>query len=146
MTDSNRKKRVLFLCTANSCRSQMAQGYLEAMGQGDYEVFSAGLEPRSIHPLAVEVMKEDGIDISENESTDLKEYLGRTRIDTVITVCSNADARCPTVWPGLSERMHWGFEDPVVFEGTNEEKLAKFREVRNRIKARITDWVSLKNS
>ena len=142
MVDANEKKVVLFLCTGNSCRSQMAEAYLSLIGRNKYKVLSAGLEPKGVHPIAVKVMKEDGLDISNNESTDLKEYLGHTHIDTVITVCSNADQRCPHVWPGLSERLHWPFEDPAAFEGSEEETLEKFREIRDQIRGQISEWIS----
>ena len=135
------KQRVLFLCTGNSARSQMAEAFLRKYGDRQFEVHSAGLEPKEVNPLTVRVMKEAGIDISAQTSKGIETYLGKTLFQTLITVCDDADKNCPTVWPGVNTRLHWSFEDPARFEGSEEEKLAKFREVRDRIENRIKEWV-----
>jgi len=127
------KVKVLFLCTGNSCRSQMAEGILRASAGDSLDVQSAGSKPAGyVHPLAIQVMKEIGIDISDHRSKHLDEFL-QQKIETVITVCGNADQACP-MFPGQVNRHHWGFEDPAKAEGTDEEKLAVFRRVRDEIK------------
>ena len=123
---------VLILCTGNSCRSQMAEGFLRAAAGDILDVHSAGSKPAGyIHPLAVQVMKEAGIDLSGNRSKSLDEFLDKT-VATVITVCGNADSACPT-FPGQHNRYHWGFDDPAHATGTEEEILAAFRRVRDQI-------------
>jgi arsenate reductase len=136
------KQRVLFLCTGNSARSQMAEAFLRKYGGDRFEPHSGGLEPKGVNPLTIQVMKEAGIDISNQTSKGLETYLGRTHFQYLVTVCADADKNCPTVWPGVNTRMHWSFEDPARFEGTREEKLAKFREVRDLIEQRIREWVA----
>lgn len=133
--------RVLFLCTGNSARSQMAEGLLHALGGADFEVYSAGTEPHGLNPLAVEAMRESGIDISRHESKSLDRFLGRS-FDYVITVCDRARDRCPT-FPGDNERIHWGFDDPAAATGTREQQLAQFRRVRNEISERLRLWVAV---
>jgi arsenate reductase len=127
------KPTVLILCTGNSCRSHLAEGFLRA-GAGDIlNVVSAGSNPAGyVHPLAVQVMGEAGIDISEHHSKHLTEFLSQP-VETVITVCGNADQACPT-FPGQVNRYHWGFDDPAHAIGTDEEKLAVFRRVRDQIR------------
>ena len=136
------RQRVLFLCTGNSARSQIAEAFLRRYGNGQFEVHSAGLEPKGVNPLTIKVMNEAGIDISGHTSKGIETYLGKTLFRTLITVCDDADKNCPTVWPGVNTRLHWSFEDPARFEGTEEEKLAKFREVRDQIEPRIKEWVA----
>jgi len=127
------KPSVLILCTGNSCRSHMAEGVLRAAAGDLLNVQSAGSKPAGhVHPLAVQVMREIGIDISSHRSKHLDEFL-RQPIETVITVCGNADQVCPT-FPGQVNRHHWGFDDPAKAEGTEAEKLAVFRRVRDEIK------------
>lgn len=133
--------RVLFLCTGNSARSQMAEAFLRKYGGEQFEAFSAGLEPRPIHPLTVQVMQESGIDISRQHSKGVEIYLGKTLFHYLITVCDKAEQNCPTNWPGVNQRLHWSFEDPAVFEGSEEEKLEKFRAIRDQIERRIKEWV-----
>ena len=137
--------RILVLCTGNSCRSQMAEGFfrrrLEEAGFREATVRSAGLEPHGLNPRAVIVMKEAGIDISGQRSTSLEEYLS-DEFDFVITVCDNAAEHCP-VFPGKGERLHWPFEDPAGATGSESEILDKFREVRDLIDARIKNWVAV---
>lgn len=135
------KQKVLFLCTGNSARSQMAEAFVRKYAGDIFEVHSAGLEPKGVNPLTVKVMQEAGIDISGQTSKGVDTYLGKTLFQYLITVCDDADKNCPTVWPGVSTRMHWSFEDPARFEGTEEQKLAKFRDVRDRMEKRIKEWV-----
>jgi len=136
------KKRVLFLCSGNSARSQMAEAFLHKYGGDHFEPHSAGLEPKGLNPLTVKVMNEVGIDVSGQTSKGVDTYLGKTLFQYLITVCDDADKNCPTVWPGGSIRMHWSFQDPAALEGTEEEKLAKFREVRDLIEKKIKDWLA----
>lgn len=136
------KQRVLFLCTGNSARSQMAEAFLRKYGGERFEPHSAGLEPKGLNPLTVKVMSEVGIDVSGQTSKGVDTYLGKTLFQYLITVCDDADKNCPTVWPGVSNRMHWSFQDPAAVEGTEQEKLAKFREVRDLIEKRIKQWVA----
>ncbi|MCR4432690.1 MAG: arsenate reductase ArsC [Caldiserica bacterium] len=125
------KARVLFICTHNSARSQMAEGYLKKRYGEYFEAYSAGTEPTSVHPLAVRVMREMGIDISEHRSKSVREFLNH-HFDLVITVCDSAREACP-FFPGAKKYIHAGFPDPAIIEGTEEEKLAAFREVRDQI-------------
>lgn len=134
--------KVLFLCTGNSCRSQMAEAFLRVYGGDQFEAFSAGLQPTEINPFTYKVMAEVGVDLAGQRSKSVDEYLGKELFQYLITVCDDADKNCPTVWPGVSTRMHWSFEDPAKFEGSEEEKLVKFREVRDQIQARIREWLA----
>jgi arsenate reductase len=127
------KPTVLVLCTGNSCRSHLAEGILRAAAGGELDVQSAGSKPAGyVHPLAIQVMKEIGIDISAHRSKHMDEFLKRP-VETVITVCGNADQACP-MFPGQVNRHHWGFDDPAHATGTEEEKLAVFRRVRDEIR------------
>jgi len=124
---------VLILCTGNSCRSHMAQGVLQSIVGDKLRVFSAGTEPAGyVHPLAIKVMQEIGIDISDHKSRHVDEYKGET-IHAVMTVCGDAHENCP-VFPGDVKRFHWGFRDPAKAVGTDEDILAEFRKVRDQIK------------
>ena len=135
------KTRVLFLCTGNSARSQMAEALLRQHAGDRFEVHSAGLEPKGINPYTVRVMDEIGVDLSGHRSKDVMEYLGRVHFGYVITVCDNAEKNCP-IFPGVSVRLHWPFEDPAHFEGSDEQTAAKFREVRDQIDVRIRAWLA----
>ena len=127
------KPTVLILCTGNSCRSHLAEGILRAAAGDTLNVQSAGSNPAGyVHPLAVQVMKEIGIDISAHHSKHMNEFL-KQPVETVITVCGNADQACP-MFPGQLNRHHWGFDDPAHAIGTDEEKLKVFRRVRDQIK------------
>lgn len=136
------KQRVLFLCTGNSARSQMAEAFVRKYGGDRFEPHSAGLEPKGVNPLTIKVMEEVGVDISGQVSKGIETYLGKSHFKYLVTVCDDADKNCPTVWPGVNTRMHWSFEDPARLEGTEEEKLAKFREVRDLIERSIKQWVA----
>lgn len=134
--------KVLFLCTGNSCRSQMAEAFLRLYGSDQFEAFSAGLQPTEINPFTYKVMAELGLDLAGQRSKGVDEFLGKELFQYLITVCDDADKNCPTVWPGVSQRLHWSFEDPAKFEGSEEERLAKFRAVRDQIQRRVQEWVA----
>jgi arsenate reductase len=133
--ESGDRARVLFLCTHNSARSQMAEGLLRHVAGDRFEAMSAGTEATSVRPLAIRAMEEVGIDISGQESKTLDRYL-REPFDYVITVCDDANEACP-FFPGAQIRLHWSFEDPSKAKGSEEERLAVFRSVRDRIKDRV---------
>jgi arsenate reductase len=134
------KKLVYFLCTGNSCRSQIADGFLKSLGGGQYEVKSAGLQAHGLNPRAVQIMEESGIDISGHTSDVIDpEILNRS--DYVITLCGHADEHCPVVSNPKVVKWHWGFDDPAKATGTEEEIIAQFRTVRDAIKLRIEQFV-----
>ena len=133
--------KVLFLCTGNSARSQMAEAFLRKFSEGQFEAFSAGLEPKGINPLTFRVMEEIGFDLSRQWSKGIDEYLGKEHFQYLVTLCDDAEENCPRVWPGVNQRLHWSFEDPSAFKGSEEEKLAKFRQVREQIQEKITSWL-----
>lgn len=137
------KPRVLFICTHNSARSQMAEAYLRKVGGDHFEAHSAGLEPTEVHPMTLQVMKEAGFDLPADghRAKSLEEYWKKVHVGYLITVCANAEAKCP-IFPGVGYREYWGLEDPSAFEGPDEEKLAKFREVRDEIVARVRAFVA----
>lgn len=130
---SDKKPTVLILCTGNSCRSHIAEGFLRHFAGDILNAQSAGSKPAGyVHPLAIKVMHEEGIDISQHRSKHLNEFLGGG-VETVITVCGNADQACP-IFPGQVNRHHWPFEDPAHAQGSEEEKLKVFRQVRDEMK------------
>lgn len=135
------KPAVLILCTGNSCRSHLAEGLLRSMAGDLFEVHSAGSKPAGfVHPLAIRVMQEIGIDISGHRSKSMNEFL-HTPVETVITVCGVADQACP-IFPGQVNRHHWPFDDPAHAAGTEEEQLAVFRRVRNEIRRTLDAYVA----
>ena len=134
------KIKALFLCTGNSARSQMAEAYLRKYAGDKFEVYSAGLEPKGINPYTKKVMEEASIDISDQSSKSIRDFIGKLHFGYLITVCSEAEKQCP-IFPGVSFRLAWPFEDPAAFEGTDEEKLEKFREVRDQIDKKIRSWL-----
>jgi arsenate reductase len=142
MSDTVGKPKVLFLCTGNSARSIMAEALLRHHAGDVYEVYSAGLAPKGINPYTVRVLSEKNIDMTGQYSKDVMEYLGRLSVAYLITVCAHAEANCPTVFLGMNERMHWYFEDPAAVQGSDEEKLTKFREVRDQIDQKIQEWLA----
>lgn len=135
------KVAVLFLCTGNSARSQMAEAFLRHHAGDRFEAYSAGLEPKGIHPYTVRAMGEIGIDLSGQRSKDVIEYMGKMHFGYLITVCARAEASCPKTFPGVGQREHWGLEDPAAFEGSEEATMAKFRQIRDQIDRRIQDWL-----
>ncbi|PQO33797.1 arsenate reductase ArsC [Blastopirellula marina] len=135
-------KRVLILCTGNSCRSQMAEALWAKLGQGEWEAHSAGSKPSGyVHPLAIAAMQELGIDISAYQSKSAQEFQQQP-FDLVVTVCDNAKETCP-VYPGAKETLHWPFEDPADATGTDDEKLPTFRRIRDEIRAKIADYLGI---
>lgn len=136
--------KILVLCTGNSCRSQMAEGYLSYFLKHKYPdtniwVYSAGIETHGLNPRAVGAMKEDNIDISGNSSDHLEKYKDH-HFDYIITVCDNAAEKCP-VFPEKTIRLHWPFDDPAKAQGTEEQKMFEFRRVRDEIKTKVKYWV-----
>lgn len=134
------KQKVLFLCTGNSARSQMAEGYLRQLAGDRFEVFSAGTHPVGLNPKAVAAMKEIGIDISKHQSKSVDEFVGQS-FDYVITVCDSAKESCP-IFPGATERLHYSFQDPAAANGTAEEQLALFERVRDEIGQKLREFLS----
>ena len=133
------KQRVLFLCTHNSARSQMAEGFLRSLAADRFEVASAGTQATRVHPLAVRAMADVGIDLGEHTSK-LVDELTEQPWDYVITVCDAANEACP-VFPAKCSRLHWSFEDPSQATGSDEQRLTVFRRVRDQIERRIRDWI-----
>ena len=133
-------KKVLFLSSANSARSQMAEAFLRALAEDAFESYSAGSVPRDVHPMAIAAMAERGIDISDQAPKGLQEYMGSARFDYLITVCDRDERECP-MFPGKGTREYWPVEDPERAEGSDEERLAKFQETRDEIEARVRRWL-----
>ncbi|MBT2560812.1 arsenate reductase ArsC [Pedobacter sp. ISL-68] len=133
-------KKILVLCTGNSCRSQLAEGYLRYFAANKAEIYSAGIETHGVNPKAIQVMAEDHIDISAHTSNHVDEY-AKIVFDAVITVCDNANEACP-FFPGKVDRFHQNFPDPAKATGTPEEVMAEFRKVRDQIKAYSADFVN----
>jgi arsenate reductase len=139
--DTTTKPTVLILCTGNSCRSHLAEGILRAVAGDILDVQSAGSKPAGyVHPLAIAALKEIDIDISAHRSKSMTEFMDK-KVETVITVCGNADAACP-IFPGQVNRHHWPFEDPAHATGTDEEKVAVFRRVRDEIRRTFTAYAA----
>lgn len=136
------KPIVLFVCTQNSARSQMAEGWLRHLAGERFDVLSAGVEPGTLNPLAVKAMAEAGVDISGHRAKGLREFLGRTLVAYLIVVCDRAAETCPTVWPGMWERQVWPFADPAAATGDEAQKLAAFRAVRDEIREKIERWLA----
>ena len=136
------KKGILFVCTRNSCRSQMAEGFAKKMLPKNMVIFSAGLEPKGVHPMAIKVMQEIGVDISHQKSKNISE-IPIDKIDLVITLCGDAAERCP-IFPGKVERIHWEIEDPAKDQGSDKEIIIVFRKVRDNIKSYIMSYLLVK--
>lgn len=136
------KQKVLFVCIHNSARSQMAEAFLNKLGADRFTAESAGLEPGTLNPVVVDAMKEAGIDISRNQTKSVFDFYKQGKLyDYVVTVCDESQSeRCP-IFPGGAQKLHWGFTDPSSFQGPQEGKLAKTREVRDQIEAKIKDWL-----
>jgi arsenate reductase len=133
------KKKILFLCTGNACRSQMAEGWLKHLGGDRFEVFSAGIVAHGKNPRAIKAMKDAGVDISNQASEQLDPNILNT-LDLLVTVCGNADESCPTV-PANCEKQHWPFEDPAKALGSEDEITAEFHRVRDQIRSRIETFL-----
>lgn len=137
-----RKQKVLFLCTQNSARSQMAEGFLRHLAGDRFAVFSAGTMPSDeVHPCAVEVMEEAGVDISDQYPKALSTYLGKEFFNYLIIVCARAEKDCPKTFPGVATRLAWIFDDPRGENVPEEETLDRFREIRNEVELKIKDWL-----
>lgn len=139
-----KRERVLFLCMANSCRSQMAEAFLKKYCNEKYEVYSCGVDIKPLDPFAIKVMKEINIDISSQRSKDVTKFLGRMHFDHIIVVCDKAFESCPRIWPGGGERLYWPFSDPATYSGSENERIEKYREVRDQIRQKIIDWLEPK--
>lgn len=133
------KKKILVLCTGNSCRSQIADGYLRHFAKDRAEIYSAGVETHGVNPRAIATMREDGIVISNHTSNNLEEYIA-IDFDFIITVCDHANERCP-VFPGKAKKFHHNFRDPAKATGTEEEIMEQFRQVRQQIKDYCREFV-----
>jgi arsenate reductase len=119
----------------------MAEAFLRNYGGERFEAYSAGLKPKAIHPYTEQVMEEIGIPLAGQHSKSFQEYMGKVHFAYLITVCAEAEKNCPTTFPGMGQRLHWFFEDPAAFNGSDDEKIRKFREVRDKIGERIRDWL-----
>jgi arsenate reductase (thioredoxin) len=135
-------KNVLFLCTGNSARSQMGEAFLRKYAADKFYVYSAGLEPKGINPLTIKVMDEAGIDIRQQSSDGVKDYMGKIAFRYVIVVCAEADENCPAALWHRGEKLFWPFDDPAKAVGDEEEQIAVFRRVRDQIEARVKAWVT----
>ena len=135
------KINVLFLCTGNSCRSVMGETLLRHLAGNRFEAYSAGTNPKGINPIAEQVLHEIGVDTTGVRSKHVSECLSQLPFQYVIIVCHDADSTCPRVLPGTAERLFWPFEDPPAFPGTDEERLRKFRDVRDQIRAKLEQWI-----
>lgn len=136
------KPRVLFLCTGNSARSQMAEAFLRAYAGDHFEIYSAGLEPKGyILPDVLTVMKERGLDMAGQSSKSVREYLGKTVFAHTITVCGDAEENCPAIFLNMGKHEHWPFDDPDKFRGSDSEKLEITRQVRDQIARRVLQWL-----
>jgi arsenate reductase len=120
----------------------MAEAFLRKYGDHRFEAYSAGLEPKNINPYTVRVMEEVGLSLDGQYAKSLAKYMGQLHFGYMITVCADAEEKCPSVFPGMGQRLHWGFEDPAAFDGSEEETLSKFREIRDQIDDRIKKWVA----
>lgn len=136
------KPVVLFVCTGNSARSQMAEGLLRHHAGNLFDARSAGTEPKGVNPLAIEAMQEIGVNISQHQSKNVSEVLGGDSIRYAIFVCATADDRCPSLGPFSGKRLYWPFEDPAAATGTHAERLQAFRTVRDQINHRIIEWLA----
>lgn len=135
------KPVVLFLCTGNTARSQMAEAFLKRYAGDRFEVYSAGYEPKEINPYTFKVMAEAGFDLGGQYAKGVRDFLGKMNSRFLIIVCSKAEETCPKVFPGVVARLVWPFEDPAAVSGTEAEKLSKFREIRDQINDRIKIWL-----
>ena len=138
----SKKKNIIFICTGNACRSQIAHGLLQNLANDRFDVYSAGSHPSRVHPMSIKVMEEIGVDISHHTSDHMDDYLNK-QIDIVITVCDDANKLCP-VFPGNVQRLHWSIEDPFKGWEYNEYQMESFRVTREEIKARISGFLQSK--
>lgn len=134
------KKNVVVLCTGNSCRSQMTEAFINKYANGRYKAYSAGIDPQPINPYTIKVLEEVGFDWSSHKSKHIRDLMKKINIDILITVCSSAKESCPTIL-GVQEELHWPFEDPAAFEGSEEETLDFFRKIRDQIEEKVKSWL-----
>tara|TARA_Y100000817_G_C16545744_1_gene406540 strand:- start:121 stop:546 length:426 start_codon:yes stop_codon:yes gene_type:complete len=134
-----KKEKIIFICTGNACRSQIAEGILRSMAGDKFDVFSAGSHPTKVHPMSIKVMKEIGIDITSHTSDPISNFL-KENIDIVVTVCNNADKACP-VFPGKVERIHWRIKDPFKGWGSDRDDLVNFTRTRDDLNERIKNFL-----
>lgn len=134
------KTKVLFLCTGNSARSQMAEALLRKHANDRFEAYSAGLNPKGVNPYTTKVLEEIGVDTSSLYSKPLTTFMGNVQFGYLITVCGHAEKNCP-IFPGMGKRIHWPLEDPAAFQGSQAETLEKFREIRDQIDQYIREWL-----
>ena len=143
MTGSSATKpRVLFMCTGNSARSQMSEALLHKYAGDRFEVFSAGLDPKTLHPLTVQVLQEIGIDTSHLRAKGWRDMLDKGWFRYVVFVCASAEQKCPTTFLAAKERLAWPFDDPAAAQGTDAQRLSEFRRVRDEIEDRIREWLA----
>lgn len=136
------KSNVLFLCTRNSARSQMAEAWTRHLSQGLVSAYSAGLSPSEVHPLTIQVMEEVGVSMVGARSKGVDEFLGKVAIGHAIIVCADAEKNCPSLWPFCGDVKSWPFDDPASCSGSDYEKLDEFRRIRDEIRQRISEWLS----
>ncbi len=134
------KTKLIVLCTGNSARSQMAEAFLRRYASKRFDIYSAGFVIKGVNPYTIKVMEEIGYDMSSHYSKSLNQYLEKIHFKIVITVCSKAEEMCPII-PGVEIKLYWPFEDPASFEGTEKEKLTKFREIRDKIQEHVKLWL-----
>jgi arsenate reductase len=134
--------RVLFLCTGNSARSQMAEAFLRKYGGGRFEAYSAGLEPKDTSPFTRRVMDEVGVSLEGQRSKHVSEYMGKIHFGYLITVCADAEEKCPRVFPGVGAREHWPIDDPARAMGSEQEILGAYRRARDEVERRVRAWIS----
>jgi len=146
MDTPSHKPLVLFLCTGNSARSQMAEAILRSKAGDRFEAASAGMDPKGVNPLTVCVLEEIGLSTDDLQSKPSSQFLGKVAVRYAVIVCENANQSCPRIYPFATKTLYWPFEDPAAFEGTDDERLAKFREVRDQIADRIEEWLNALSS
>ncbi|MFO7728045.1 MAG: arsenate reductase ArsC [Desulfonatronovibrio sp.] len=135
-------QNVLFLCTGNSARSQMAEAFLRELGGDKFKAHSAGLDPQGVHPMTVQVLEEKGINIENQRSKGVEEYMGKVNFAFFITVCGHAEQNCPrTFLMSAGKHLHWDFDDPAAATGSTDEKLSKFRQIRDQIESKVKSWL-----
>lgn len=137
----NGRRSVIFVCTHNSARSIMAEALLRHEAGDSFSVYSGGLEPRTVHPLALKALREVGVSVDRLSSKHLLELIDKVRPDYLITVCSQSEQDCAVIWPGRTERLHWSFEDPLAVRGPERAVFEAFRRSRNQIDAAISHWL-----
>ncbi|MHA1375719.1 MAG: arsenate reductase ArsC, partial [Promethearchaeota archaeon] len=134
------KTKLIVLCNGNSARSQMAEAFLRRYASKRFDIYSAGFEPKGVNPYTIKVMEEIGYDLSSHYSKSLNQYLDKIHFKIVITVCQKAEEMCPII-PGVEIKLFWSFEDPASFEGTEKEKLIKFRKIRDKMHEHVKSWL-----